>query len=246
MTPTPTSLHPAHAGATDPSAAAATDARHDDESLGDAATAESARVLQKLRDRKDAVVERMQPQIEAVSSFARNDPTKAVLIAAASGAALMGLIGLVVRSSGRPSGPRSLSSLRDAAIGLADRAHSAAGDAIDAAHRRAARAQSMADDAIAAASKRADDAQRQAEAGQKRFADLKGRATDTADDVAEALSDTWKNLRAQAAPVVDKLRPQFESAASYARDEPARTALGLVTVGAALFGLLALINRSRD
>ncbi|MEO8081684.1 MAG: hypothetical protein ABI641_14220 [Caldimonas sp.] len=244
MTPTQTSTPPAHAGAADTSLAA--EARHDDESLGDAASAESARVLDRLRERKDAVVERMQPQIEAVSSFARNDPTKAVLIAAASGAALMGLIGLVVRSSGRSSGTRSLSSLRDAALGLADRAHSAAGDAIDAAQRRTARAQSMADDAIAAASRRADDAQRLSEAGQTRFADLKQRATDTADDVAETMSDTWKNLRAQAAPMVDKLRPQFESAANYARDEPARAAIGLVTVGAALFGLMALINRSRD
>ena len=243
MTPTQTSTPSAHADATDTSSVTE---RHNDESLGDVATAESARVMQRLRERKDAVVERIQPQIEAVSSFARNDPTKAVLIAAASGAALMGLIGLVVRSSGRPSATRGLSSLRDAAIGLADRAHSAAGDAIESAHRRAARAQSIADDAVAAASRRADDAQRQAEAGQKRFADLKERATGTADDVAETLSDTWKSLRAQAAPVVDRLRPQFESAASYARDEPARTALGLVTVGAAVFGLLALINRSRD
>ena len=41
---------------------------------------ESNRVLQKLREKTDAVVESIQPQIAAVSSYARNEPTKALLM----------------------------------------------------------------------------------------------------------------------------------------------------------------------
>jgi ElaB/YqjD/DUF883 family membrane-anchored ribosome-binding protein len=58
-------------------------------------------VLQKIRDKTDAMVERIQPQISAVSDYARNEPTKAVLIAAATGAGLMALIALLARAPGR-------------------------------------------------------------------------------------------------------------------------------------------------
>ena len=53
---------------------------------------ESRTAVQKLREQADAVVERIQPQIAAVSTYARDEPTKALLISAAAGAALMGLI----------------------------------------------------------------------------------------------------------------------------------------------------------
>jgi ElaB/YqjD/DUF883 family membrane-anchored ribosome-binding protein len=184
---------------------------------------ESNRVLQKLRDKTDAVVESIQPRIAAVSSYARNEPTKAVLIAAASGAALMALVGLLIRS-GRPASPgaRTMAAIRDAAIDLADRAHSVATDAIDGAH------------------KRASVAQERVEAVQKRAGEMQKRAGEMADSVAE----TWANLREQAAPVVERLKPQIDAVASYAREEPTRAALGVVTAGAVLFGLLALIRRS--
>ena len=61
--------------------------------------------VQKLREQADAVVERIQPQIAAVSNYVRDEPTKALLISAAAGAALMGLFALIVRSSGRSQGP---------------------------------------------------------------------------------------------------------------------------------------------
>ena len=180
---------------------------------------ESNRVLQKLRDKTDAVVESMQPRIAAVSTYARNEPTKALLIAAASGAALMGLVGLMIRTS-RPtasSGARTMASIRDAAIDLADRAHSVASDAIGAAHKRASDAQ-----------QRVDDMQKRAGA------------------VAESVAETWANLREQAAPVVERLKPQVAAVANYAKEDPARAALGVATAGAVLLGLLALIRHSRD
>jgi ElaB/YqjD/DUF883 family membrane-anchored ribosome-binding protein len=185
------------------------------ETLADKAARESARVMQKLRDKKDAVVDSLQPKIEAVSSYARNDPTKAVLIAAATGAAVMGLIGLIVRVR-RPASPgaRAMSSIRDAALDLADRAHVAATDAIDAAHQRAS-------------------------AAQERVEEVQTRAGAVADRVTE----TWQNLREQAAPVIEKLRPQLDAVATYAKEDPVRAALGVTTVAAVLFGLLALTKR---
>ena len=99
--------------------------------------------MQKLREQADAVVERIQPQIAAVSTYARNEPTKALLISAAAGAALMGLFALIVRSSGRSPvagrlGRRSaMAAIRDAALDLADSAHSVATQAIGTAHKRA-------------------------------------------------------------------------------------------------------------
>ena len=191
----------------------------DDESSV-SAQLESNRVLQKLRDKTDAVVESIQPQIAAVSTYARNEPTKAVLIAAATGAALIGLIGLMIRSS-RPtaisSGARTMAAIRDAAIDLADRAHSVASDAIGTAH------------------KRASDAQQRVDAVQKR-----------AGEMADSVAETWANLREQAAPVVERLKPQVAAVASYAKEDPVRAALGVATAGAVLFGLLALIRHSRD
>ena len=191
---------------------------------------ESNRVLQKIRDKTDAVVESIQPQIAAVSTYARNEPTKALLIAAASGAALMGLVGLMIRTS-RPTsstGARTMAAIRDAAIDLADRAHSVASDAIGATHKRAADAQQRVDGMQKRALQHVDDMQK--------------RASDVADSVAE----TWQNLRDQAAPVVERLKPQVAAVANYAKEDPARAALGVATAGAVLLGLLALIRHSRD
>jgi ElaB/YqjD/DUF883 family membrane-anchored ribosome-binding protein len=200
---------------TTPSPATAAEKEQAAETLAEKAARESARVMQKLRDKKDAVVDSIQPKIDAVSSYARNDPTKAVLIAAATGAALMGLIGLVVRAR-RPASPgaRAMSSIRDAALDLADRAHVAATDAIDAAQQRASVAQQRVDD-------------------------LQTRAGAAADRV----TDTWQSLREQAAPVIEKLRPQLDAVASYAKEDPVRAALGVTTAAAVLFGLLSMTKR---
>ena len=193
---------------------------------------------QTLRDQTDAVVRRIQPQIDAVSSYARNEPTKAMLISAATGAALMGLVALIVRSGGssRPevrdvgsAAHSTLAAIREAAMDLADRAHSVAQNALDSTHKRAA-------DALGAGEKRATDAMSTAQK----------RAADAAESVTETVADAWKSLRDQAAPMVDKLRPQIEAATNYARDEPARTALGLAAAGAVLIGLMAMIRSSHS
>jgi len=199
-----------------------------DDELSVTAELESNRVLQKLRDKTDAVVESIQPKIAAVSDYARNEPTKAVLIAAASGAGLMALLALLVRSS-RPrpvsTGQRTMASIRDAAIDLADRAHSVATEAIGSAHKRAS-------SVVGSAEQHASDAQHRIEAIQQR-----------ASDVADSVAETWANLREQAQPVVDRLRPQFDAMAHYAKEDPTRAAIGVATAGAVLIGLLALLRR---
>ena len=208
--------------------------------------AESMTAVQKLREQADAVVQRIQPQISAVSTYAREEPTKALLFSAAAGAALMGVIALIVRSSGRSSVPgasagrSAMAAIRDAALDLADSAQTMALDALEATKQRAADAfdatQKRAADALGSSQKRANDA---LGAGQKR-------AAAAADSVAETVADTWKKVRDQAGPVVDKIKPQIDAAAAYATEEPARTALGLAAAGAIIAGLVALARQSED
>jgi ElaB/YqjD/DUF883 family membrane-anchored ribosome-binding protein len=198
--------------------------------FAETAERESRRVLDKLREKTDAVVESMQPQIAAVSDYARNEPTKAVLIAAASGAALMAVISLLARSGGGSSDPgaRTMAAIRKAAMDLADRGYGARDDAMDAVSRRAARAR-----------KGMDSMQKSAD-------DLHKRAGDMAESVADTVSETWDNLREQAAPVIKRFQPQIDAVASYAKEDPTRAALGVATAGAILFGLMALLRDSDD
>ena len=196
---------------------------------------ETRTAVQKLREQADAVVERIQPQIAAVSTYVRDEPTKALLISAAAGAALMGLVALMVRSSGRSqvpgasAGRSAMAAIRDAALDLADSAQTMALDALEATQKRAA-------DALGTSQKRAADA----------VSTTQKRASAAADSVAETVADTWKKVRDQAAPVVEKIKPQIDAAAAYAKEEPARTALGLAAAGAIIAGLIALARQSED
>ena len=198
--------------------------------------------VQKLREQADAVVQRIQPQIAAVSTYARNEPTKALLISAATGAALMGLIALIVRSSGR-SAPSSLASstmaaIRDAALDLADSAQAMVADALDATRSRAA-------DALDATRSRAAEAVDSARNRALSAADAtRNRAAAAAEGVSESVAETWKKVRDQAAPVVDKVRPQVEAAANYVKEDPTRAALGLAAAGAIIAGLVALARQA--
>lgn len=163
-------------------------------------------LVDKVRPQIDAMVEKVRPQMDAIAAYAREEPTKALLISAAAGAGLMGLLGLMARPASRKEQATSaatsaMSALRDAAVDLADRAHDAAGDALGSARKRASSA-------------------------------------------ADTVAETWQSLREQAAPMVDKLRPQLDAVATYAKDEPARTALGVATVGAILLGLFSLARSS--
>lgn len=203
---------------------------------------ESMTAVQKLREQADAVVQRIQPQIAAVSTYARDEPTKALLLSAAAGAALMGVIALIVRSSGRSqvpgasAGRSAIAAIRDAALDLADSAQTMARDALESTQRRAADLLESSQSRGSAAQKRATDS----------LGTTQKRASAAADSVADSVAETWKKVRDQAAPVVDKIKPQIEAAAAYAKEEPARTALGLAAAGAVIAGLIALASQSED
>lgn len=201
----------------------------------DADSSDSMTAVQKLREQADAVVQRIQPQIAAVSTYVREEPTKALLISAATGAALMGLFALIVRSSGRSPGPgasagrSAMAAIRDAALDLADSAQTMALDALGATQQRAA-------DALEATQQRAADA----------LDRTHKRAAAAADSVSETVADSWKKVRDQAAPMVDKIRPQIDAATAYVKEDPARAAIGLAAAGAIIAGLIALARQSQD
>jgi ElaB/YqjD/DUF883 family membrane-anchored ribosome-binding protein len=234
---------------------------------------ETQTAVQRLREQADAVVQRIQPRIAAVTTYAREEPTKALLISAATGAALMGLVALIVRaSSSRSTVPgqaraaslasSTMAAIRAAALDLADRAQTMASDALDSAQQRAASAldsaqqhassaldaaKARANDALGATKKRASDT---FDASQKRASDAlddaKKRASAAADSVSGSVGDAWKSVREQAQPVVDKVKPQLDAVANYAKEDPARAALGAAAAAALVIGLVALVRRSQD
>lgn len=57
-----------------------------------------------------------------------------------------------------------------------------------------------------------------------------------------ALSDLTQSVREQGAALAEKLRPQLDSAASYAKDRPVKTLLISAALGAAVVGLIALLS----
>jgi ElaB/YqjD/DUF883 family membrane-anchored ribosome-binding protein len=192
---------------------------------------DSLTAVQKLREQADAVVQRIQPQIAAVSTYVRDEPTKALLISAAAGAALMGVIALIVRSSGSSPAPgrSAMAAIRDAALDLAESAQSMAADVLEATQKRAG-------DVLGASQKRASDS----------LDTTHKRAAATAESVTESVAEAWKKVRDQAAPVVDKIRPQIDAATAYAKEDPARAALGLAAAGAIVAGLIALARHAQD
>lgn len=178
----------------------------------------ASRAADAVRHQADAALDQIRPKIDAVSEYARNEPAKALLIAAATGAGLMALIALATRSTGSSKPAAAVASsveksdfasaLRDLAsrIPTAAVAATAASDAADAS---------------------------------------KARISSIAESVADSVTDTLKNWRDQASPVVDRIRPQLDAVTTYAKEEPVKVALGVAVTGAILAGLVAAL-RSDD
>ena len=178
--------------------------------------------MQSVKDQATATMERLRPQLDTVTNYAKDEPTKALLIAAAAGAGIMGLIALMARSSSGSDMP-SPKSLRKAAYDSLDELRKATASATD--------------DWRKAASKAGDDATSRASG-----------AMDTAKGAAKAayegLADTMSQWKDQAAPIVDRIRPQMDAVTSYAKDDPAKALLIAAAAGAALMGLMNSLGRS--
>jgi ElaB/YqjD/DUF883 family membrane-anchored ribosome-binding protein len=175
--------------------------------------------MQSVKDRTTATIERLRPQLDQVTNYAKEEPTKALLIAAGAGAGVMALVALMARSDS--SGP-SAKALRQAAEDRADELRKTAS-------KRADRWRKAAQDASDGASEQADD--------------LISSARGAAKSAYEGIADTVQQWKEQAGPVVDRIRPQLEAVSSYAKDDPAKALLIAAAAGAALMGLMNSISR---
>jgi gas vesicle protein len=173
----------------------------------------------RLQDQAGDLMDTVKPRIEAVTTYAKEEPMKTLLIAAACGAVVMGIVTLAARSGGRDR--TSVRGLRRMAQDAADTAARMAHDTID-------RASSAASSA--------------AKSG--RDATQSGR--DAASSAFDGLSDTVKNWKEQAAPYVERFQPQIDSVTAFAKNEPAKSAMLVAAAGALLAGLVTLANQSDD
>lgn len=168
-------------------------------------------MLQRLHGRADAAVERLRPQLDRVSTYAREEGTQ-VLLTVAAGVALVGVGLLLARAERSPARIRShsLGTMRETAHGLADRAHTIASGTSAIARR------------------------------------LQKRAARAAHNVGESAADAWQHWWQHSAPAVDRIRPHADTVAAYAKEDPVRTALGIATAGALIFGVWAIGTISRQ
>ncbi|HUP09465.1 MAG TPA: hypothetical protein VMU47_20060 [Caldimonas sp.] len=188
--------------------------------------------MKNVKDQASATLERFRPQIDSMANYAREEPGKALLISAAVGAGLMGVVALLARSGNGSSLP-SASRLRQAAADAADSVRQAASESID---RLRKAAQDTSDDARSRASSQVDDARDQADGLTKT---AKGKAKQAYD----SLADTMSQWREQAGPIVDKIRPQLDNVMDYAKDDPAKALLLAAAAGAALMGLVSTLTK---
>ena len=188
--------------------------------------------MKNVKDQASATIERFRPQIDSMANYAREEPGKALLISAAVGAGLMGVVALLARSGNGSSMP-STSRLRQAAADAADSVRQAASESIDRL-RKAARDTS--DDARSRANDQLDDVRDQADS-------LTKTARGKAKQAYDSLSDTVSQWRDQAGPLVDKIRPQLDTVMDYAKDDPAKALLLAAAAGAALMGLVSTLTK---
>lgn len=189
--------------------------------------------MQSVKDQAAATMERFRPQIDAVASYAKDEPTKALLIAAATGAGLMALVALMTRPSHTSTDTPSSRQLRQLAKETSDRLRSAANENASiwrkAVERSTGQWRQAATDAPGEATGRAES--------------MMSSARGAAHDAYEGLAGTVEKWKGQAAPLVNRVRPQIDAVTGYAKDDPAKALLIAAAAGAALMGLMGTRNR---
>ena len=183
--------------------------------------------MRRVKDQAATLVDKVRPQLDSVTSYAKEEPTKALLIAAAAGAGVMALIALLARSGNRRTS--SATSLRNAAASTANEWRKAATD-------RTGSWRKSASEAAADAADRADSAMSQATGAMNSTK----KAAQTAYD---GLNETMQDWKQQAASVAERVKPQIETVTNYAKDDPAKALLIAAAAGAALMGLMSAIGR---
>ena len=212
-----------------------------------------------VKDQASATLERLRPQLDSVATYARDEPTKALLIATAAGAGIMGLVALMSRSGGGRRAP-STESLREAAYEMAERMRDSARDVGESVRRSAREA---AENVRRSARDVGDSARHSAHGVRDARDEMRQSAAEMADAAAakadeamrsgrstgkaayETLAETMQQLKDQAAPWVGKVRPQVDQVMGYAKDDPAKALMIAAAAGAALMGLINAFNSER-
>lgn len=188
--------------------------------------------MQNVKDQASAAFDRLRPQLDSVTAYAKDEPTKALLISAAAGAAVMGLIALTMRSSGGVQVP-SARELRKGTDDPADRWRSAAADAAEGWRKTAAGTAS-------------DWRQKTADAADEVTDRTDGAiesARTAARSVYDGVNEKVQQWREQAAPMVDRIRPQLDAVTGYAKEDPVKALMIGIAAAAALMGIVSSINR---
>ena len=207
----------------------------------------------KAREQMSALAESMQPQLDELAIYIKDEPAKAVLMAAGAGALVAALLlSTRTRRGMLPSASRigsSLSGLVDSARDMLDQAGSMAADGVSDARKRfageaddriakgAKQARAARDAAADAAGKAADKAGDGWSDGMQSLRDARdsaiGAARQTAERAYDDLTRTLQDLRGKAAPLLDRVQPPIESVADYTKSSPFK-ALLIAAVAAAL------------
>jgi ElaB/YqjD/DUF883 family membrane-anchored ribosome-binding protein len=184
--------------------------------------------LNAAKDQACKVWDDMRPQLDKVASYAKEEPTKSVLMAAVAGALIVTVVMASNRSKRAVDVEGSKKWLRALAADAADRAKAKAEDA------RAA-AESAQEPARRTLREYASTAADEAKAMRDSAVESAKRAAAQAYDGA---SERLQDLRSKADPLLDQIQPQLDSVAGYAKKNPL-SALIVATAAGALLSRLA-------
>ena len=106
-----------------------------------------------VREQGAALAEKVRPQLDSAASYAKEQPVKTLLISAALGAAVVGLIALLT-PSGRRTAASMKASVGDAAVGAYDAARGTVGDTVDTLRDKASEASELLREKAAGAGER--------------------------------------------------------------------------------------------
>jgi ElaB/YqjD/DUF883 family membrane-anchored ribosome-binding protein len=185
----------------------------------------------------------VRPQLDKVANYAKEEPTKSVLMAVVAGALIVTLVTASRRSKPPVDVAASKKWLRAFAADAAERARELAQDKADQAREAAEDAhgaarrslREVAADAADQFKARKDDAVESAKAARDSAVESAKRA---ATQAYEGVSDRLQDLRGKADPLLEQIQPQLDNVAGYAKKNPL-SALIVATAAGALLSRLA-------
>lgn len=176
----------------------------------------------------------VRPQLDKVANYAKEEPTKSVLMAAVAGALVITVV-MATRRSKPVDVAASKKWLRALAADAADRAKDKADEAKDAADSASKQAKKTLADYAAEAleeyKSRKDSAVESAKSLKDDAVETAKRAASTAYD---NVSDRLQDLRGKADPLIEQIQPQLDNVAGYAKKNPLSALVVAIAAGALL------------